>query len=200
MQFRIGTQLTCGAALALFAQQAGAQVFVNSPGNIPQGSPGNNSETEQVDFADFDLDGDWDCGSADGGDWGNDQNRLWVNLGGAQAGTLGFFADETAARAPAINDTSRDIEFIDFDGDGDPDVHISNSAQISNQACRFWTNQGGAQGGAPASTWTRPRCAGWVWADRAPRCRPLRCSARAASSPGPRTRILPTWTTMATST
>jgi hypothetical protein len=136
-----------GAVLAC-AQQAAAQVFVNAPGNVPQGGPYNNSMTEQVDFADIDLDGDWDCGAADGGDCCNDQNRLWVNQGGLQAGTIGFFVDETAARAPGMLDQSRDIEFVDFDGDGDPDVHVSNISSISNQPCRWWENQGSLQGGS----------------------------------------------------
>jgi len=138
---------TALVAAVVCAQQASAQVFVNAPGNVPSGAPGNSSRTEQVDFADIDLDGDWDVGMADGGDIGNDQNRLWVNQGGLQGGTIGFFADATAAQAPLVNDQSRDIEFVDFDGDGDPDIYSVNTSTLSNQACRFWTNQGGLQGG-----------------------------------------------------
>lgn len=148
MQARIWRRaLAVGAALAC-AQQASAQVFVDSPGNLPQGPPWNNSLTEQIDFADIDLDGDWDCGLADGGDIGNDQNRIWVNLGGAQAGTIGFFADETATRAPVVGDASRDLEFVDFDADGDPDAYIANTASLVNQGGRWWTNQGGQQAGS----------------------------------------------------
>jgi hypothetical protein len=134
----------CALAAALAcAQQASAQVFVNSPASVPSGT----NSSEQVDFADIDLDGDWDAGFAHGGDGGSDQNRLWVNQGGMQGGTIGFFVDVTAAQAPAIQDQSHDIEFVDFDGDGDPDVHVTNASQILPQACRWWTNLSGLQAG-----------------------------------------------------
>ena len=110
-------------------------------------TPPEASTTEQVDFGDIDLDGDWDVVVADGGDFGNDQNRIWVNLGGLQGGTLGEFEDQTAQRAPVISDASRDAEFADLDGDSDLDVWISNDAQITNQGDRIWINQGLAQGG-----------------------------------------------------
>jgi hypothetical protein len=82
-----------------------------------------------------------------GGDFGNDQNRLWINMGGAQGGTLGVFVDRTATNVPTLLDDSRDIEFVDVDEDGDPDLFTSNSSQISNQTCRWWINMGGLQGG-----------------------------------------------------
>jgi len=134
-------------AAAAAAAPASAQSFVNASNQIPQGSPFNNSNSEGVDFADVDFDGDYDCVFADGGDCCNDQNRIWINLGGAQGGTIGFFQDETATRFPAITDTSRDLDFVDVDADGDQDLYISNTSQISNQSNRFWVNMGGAQGG-----------------------------------------------------
>jgi len=124
-----------------------AQLVLDSAA-IPSGSPDNQSTTEQVDFADVDLDGDWDVAMADGGDHGNDQNRIWINQGGLQGGVTGVFADETTTRFPTISDQSRDVEFADYDGDGDPDLYIANSATITNQSSRFWTNLGLAQGGA----------------------------------------------------
>jgi hypothetical protein len=137
------------------AQQASAQVFVHSPGSIPQGAPFNDSYTWEVDFADIDLDGDWDVGMADagtisGGGDDNDQNRLWVNQGGMQGGTIGFFVDATAVQAPLVSDRSADIEFVDFDGDGDMDIYSVNFNTNVNgdQGCRWWTNQGGLQGGS----------------------------------------------------
>lgn len=109
--------------------------------------PATGSDTENVDFADVDLDGDWDAALADGGDSGNDQNRLWINQGGSQMGTLGQFLDRTSTQFPSFQDDSRDIEFVDFDNDGDADVYASNTSQISNQGNRWWTNLGGAQAG-----------------------------------------------------
>jgi hypothetical protein len=136
------------AAATLCAQApAAAQALKNTPTQIPQGSPNNNSFTENIDFADADLDGDFDAILADGGDCCNDQNRIWMNQGGAQAGTLGFFADETATRFPAVLDDSRDVDFVDVDGDGDQDIYVSNTAQITNQTNRFLVNMGGIQAG-----------------------------------------------------
>ena len=136
------------ASLALLASPAGAQSFVEAPGKVPAGSPDNASYTESVDFADVDLDGDWDAVFADGGDQGNDQNRIWLNLGGLQAGVVGVFADATATHFPVLSDDSRDLEFADVDQDGDPDLYVVNTAQISNQGSRFWINGGGVQKGA----------------------------------------------------
>lgn len=135
-------------ALVLGPAFAAAQTFVSGSAQIPSGAPFNNSRTENVDFADVDLDGDFDAAFADGGDGGDDQNRLWINLGGAQGGSPGFFADETAARLPAILDSSRDVEFADFDGNGDFDLDVANHSMVSLQSSRFWINMGGLQGGS----------------------------------------------------
>jgi FG-GAP-like repeat len=130
------------------AGSAQAQVFQSATSKVPQGPPFNNSWSEAVEFADVDLDGDFDCATADGGDCCNDQNRLWINLGGAQGGSIGFFQDETAARFPAVLDTSRDMDFADLDADGDQDLYTANDSTITPQACRFWINMGGLQGGS----------------------------------------------------
>ncbi|MBK8179648.1 MAG: VCBS repeat-containing protein [Planctomycetes bacterium] len=137
--------LVLGAALCGEAQ---AQLFQLAPQQVPQGAPFNASYTENVDFADVDQDGDWDVVSADGGDFGNDQNRLWINMGGAQGGALGFFEDRTTLQCPSVLDASRDVDFVDVDGDGDADLFVSNTSQISNQSNRWWINMGGAQGGS----------------------------------------------------
>ncbi|MEZ5978256.1 MAG: VCBS repeat-containing protein [Planctomycetota bacterium] len=143
-----GLVLAAGAAFYAFGGTASAQIFTDNQSDIPQGNPNNNSASENVDFGDVDRDGDWDAIFADGGDGGNDQNRIWMNMGGAQGGSLGTFQDQTGSRFPSFSDDSRDIEFVDFDNDGDIDIYVSNTAQLSNQGNRWWTNQGGAQHGA----------------------------------------------------
>jgi len=135
--------LLTAAALVGCAGLAHGQAFTRNTGVIPSGAPGNNSVTENVDFADVDLDGDWDAAFADGGDNGNDQNRIWINQGPS---FTGVFVDETASRFPTIQDDSRDIEFVDFDNDGDQDLYISNTAQIVNQSNRWWRNTGVGDG------------------------------------------------------
>jgi len=127
--------------LAAMGGAASGQTFVENTTSIPQGSPGNQSTTDNVDFADVDGDGDWDAAFADGGDQGNDQNRLWINQGPGPG--TGDFVDETAVRCPSVLDQSRDVEFVDFDGDGDPDLYFANVASVSNQSSRWWHNVGG---------------------------------------------------------
>ena len=141
------TLLRLALGLTLASTPAWGQAFVSATGKIPGGAPLNSSFTENVDFADPDLDGDFDAVFANGGECCNDQNRLWLNQGGLQGGTPGFFADATAARLPAVSDNSRDIEFVDFDADGDADLFVTNTSQLSNQTSRFWVNQGGLQSG-----------------------------------------------------
>jgi hypothetical protein len=109
------------------------------------------NRSENIDAGDVDDDGDMDVGVANGGDGAPEQNRLFINLGGLQGGTVGAFAEETATRFAGVAlDTSRDIEFVDFDADGDLDVSIANRGTTSNggETGRFYTNKGGLQGGA----------------------------------------------------
>ncbi len=133
------------AVLAGVASVASAQSFLNMPSRIPA----NGGYTENVDFADVDGDGDMDCALAEGGDGGNDQNNLWINRGFEVGGTIGFFADRTSTQFPAVLDDSRDVDFVDIDGDGDTDIYVSNTSLASNQTNRWWVNMGGAQGGTP---------------------------------------------------
>ncbi|MEZ5978255.1 MAG: VCBS repeat-containing protein [Planctomycetota bacterium] len=136
-----------GAAASAQTTTLPTPPLVENTTKIPSGNPANNSATENVDFGDVDKDGDWDAVFADGGDGGNDQNRIWVNQGGAQGGTVGFFQDRTSTQFPNFSDDSRDIEFVDIDNDGDIDIYVSNTAQLTNQGNRWWVNQGGLQGG-----------------------------------------------------
>ena len=50
-------------------------------------------------------------------------NRIFINNGGAQGGTAGTFSQQTNTRFAGVpNDTSRDIEFADFENDSDFDL------------------------------------------------------------------------------
>jgi hypothetical protein len=88
------------AATALLAAPGLSQSFSNNLTDIPTGGNANSSTTENVDFGDVDGDGDLDAVFADGGTDGNDRNRLWINQGNLQAGTLGVFADRTSTQMP----------------------------------------------------------------------------------------------------
>lgn len=106
--------------------------------------------SENVDIADIDNDGDYDVGIANGGDGGPQPNRIFINNGGFQAGTQGTFSEGTAARFAGFpDDTSRDIEFVDLENDGDFDAYISNRGTTVNggEVARAYINQGGRQGG-----------------------------------------------------
>jgi hypothetical protein len=131
------------ATALMLSSSARAQQFTRDTADIPPSS----DYTENVDFADVDNDGDWDAAFAEGGDNGNAQNHLWINQGGAQGGTIGVFTNVTATQFPVVSDDSRDVEFVDFDNDGDVDLYISNTSTHTNQGNRWWTNMGGIQGG-----------------------------------------------------
>ena len=135
-------------ALLGLAGTANAQLVFQQVAGTPSGGTLNGS-SENVDFADVDLDGDWDAAFADGGDDGNDQNRIWINNG------TGGFSDETNARFPSQADDSRDVEFADIDNDGDADLYISNTAQIVNQGNKWWVNTGVGDGVYVDETSTR---------------------------------------------
>lgn len=152
------TPIFCLAALGVFALPSTAFAQFQQQQNI---IPNTGSSSENVDFGDIDLDGDWDAVIADGGDDGNDQNQLYLNRGGAQGGTIGLFANNTSTRLPAQLDDSRDIEFADIDNDGDLDLYVSNTAQISNQGNKWWINDGGEQGGS-VGFYTDDTAARWI--------------------------------------
>jgi hypothetical protein len=127
---------------------AAAQTFAVNTLDIPAGAPFNAGFTENVEMLDIDGDGDSDAVWANGGDFGNEQNRIWINRGGLQGAVTGNFRDETAQRYPSVLDDSRDVDFVDLDGDGDFDLFISNTSGVQNQTNRFLVNMGGAQGGS----------------------------------------------------
>jgi FG-GAP-like repeat len=131
----LGT-LGLGAVVAAGIGATTSAQYTNTPAQIPA----TGSLTENVDFADVDHDGDFDAIIADGGDTQQDQNRVYINLGGVQAGTVGFYQDQTAARMPVQNTDGRDIEFADIDQDGDFDIYTSNTAQLLNQGNHWWVD------------------------------------------------------------
>ena len=138
-----------GLAFACLGAPASAQVFLRNSTDVPNQSNGSvNRYTENVDFADVDLDGDWDAAFSHGGDLGNIQDRIWINSGGVQGGTIGVFVDETSSRFPSVAKDGRDVEFVDFDNDGDFDIYISNTSTNTNQGNQWFTNQGGLQAGS----------------------------------------------------
>ena len=69
--------------LLLLAFPVEAQVFTLNTTDIPQVLT-DQRYSEQVDFADVDLDGDFDAALSRGGDLGNLLDRLWINQGGLQ--------------------------------------------------------------------------------------------------------------------
>jgi hypothetical protein len=163
--------LAFGLAFECFAVTHAQTVFVESPAGVPSG-PGNTTDTMHVDFGDVDLDGDWDAGINGAGAHSTAQTRLWINQGWLQGGVEGFFADETATRCPSVITQTRDMDFGDLDADGDLDLYLAITSDVSHQTSRFWINQGGAQGGAlgffadeTQARWTQlssPTCSIWA--------------------------------------
>jgi hypothetical protein len=107
--------------------------------------------SENIDVGDVDNDGDLDVAIANGGDGSEQANEIYINNGGAQGGTPGTFANETATRFVAVpDDRSRDIEFADFDNDCDLDIYVSNRGTTTDggEPSRAYINQGAMQFGA----------------------------------------------------
>ncbi len=132
------------------APAAAAQLSDLQPGRnfVAEAAFGLN-RSENIDFGDADNDGDMDAIVGNGGDFGQELNRIFINAGGAQGGTLGTFVEETATRFAGLPaDTTRDIEFVDIDDDDDLDVFVGNrGSQNFGEVSRFHVNLGGLQAG-----------------------------------------------------
>ena len=99
-----------------------------------------NNRSTGVTLGDLDNDGDLDAYVANY----NEPNRVYVNQGGTQGGTPGFFVDSGQALG---NFRSRKLALGDVDADGDLDAFVACSWQTSGQPNRVWINDGGQQGG-----------------------------------------------------
>ena len=178
-----------------------AQQYTNVGGtNVPNLG----SATEACKFGDWDLDGDLDLVYANGGDPGNQQSRLLINQGGVIGGGAGLYVDKTATQlVPNFVMSSRDVQTVDIDDDGDLDFYFSNHSMNNNQTSVWFVNQGGMQGARPALT-TSTRPDGWgsgAQARRFTRRSRSRPAIRSAASwTGAASATSPTSTTTATTT
>jgi hypothetical protein len=125
------------------------RVWINQ-GGAQAGTPGAFSDSGQtlgsspswdVGLGDLDGDGDLDAFIANG--YNRQPNKVWINQGGAQAGTPGVFNDSGQTLG---NSTSRGVMLGDLDSDGDLDAITANDYGEAN---KVWINQGGAQAGTP---------------------------------------------------
>ncbi len=102
-------------------------------------------KTQEFDVGDVDL----DVLSGNGAHGCFCIDRIFINQGGMQGGQQGTFVDETDTRFAGFPaEKGRDIEFVDYDLDGDLDVFVSNrGSNVVSVPSRFYTNLGGQQGG-----------------------------------------------------
>lgn len=108
--------------------------------------------TQDVELADLDLDGDLDViiANSHASVAGNLSGDLYINQGGDQGGTLGFLLEDTLSdleiSTPA--DWIRlGVQAEDLDADGDLDVFMPVHDLFSGANQLLFLNQGGAQGG-----------------------------------------------------
>jgi hypothetical protein len=112
--------ITLLGATAARAHHPPAFTFLEEPSRLPPAASPPGTSTTDVDLVDVDGDGDLDLFVAEGTDsTALRQNRLLINDG------AGLFADQTAARLPALLANSSKADFADLDGDGDLDAVVA---------------------------------------------------------------------------
>ncbi|MDA1013367.1 MAG: FG-GAP-like repeat-containing protein [Planctomycetota bacterium] len=94
-----------------------------------------NAYSEAVELGDLDNDGDLDAFVAN-----YNSNRVWLNQGGVQGGTVGQFV-ENGQTLGALD--SSGVRLGDVDNDGDLDAFVTNA----RNGQRVWINLGQAQDG-----------------------------------------------------
>ena len=113
--------------LDAFVSNNGANVIWVNQGGAQGGAAGSFLDSGQslgsgvslgIDLGDLDGDGDLDAFVANGG-----SNRVWINQGGAQGGTLGEFIDSAQTLGGS---GSQAVRLGDVDGDGDLDAFVVN--------------------------------------------------------------------------
>ncbi|MCB9898111.1 MAG: VCBS repeat-containing protein [Planctomycetes bacterium] len=137
-----------------FADQS-ALLFSNNPSD----------NTQDVALADLDLDGDLDLvvANSHGSVPASQSGELFVNQGGAQAGTLGFLLEDTTSELEISTPADwirLSVVTADMDADGDPDVIMGVHDLFAGADQLIFLNQGGVQMGVAGSlvrqTWFDP--------------------------------------------
>ncbi|MFT3775945.1 MAG: FG-GAP-like repeat-containing protein [Minicystis sp.] len=113
--------------------------FADESFRLPSYPEDDLTSTVDVKLVDVDGDGDLDIFLAQGTATGAGRpNVLLINDG------TGFFTDESAARLPPVVQLSSRVDFGDVDGDGDPDVIVSNLGPeqlLINDGDGFFTDE-----------------------------------------------------------
>lgn len=143
--------LVAGAvgAIGTFTSQAHSQFTNVSASAIP--SLG--LSTEAAKFGDFDLDGDLDIVYANGGDANNQQSKLLRNGTSSPGVGVGTYTNVTTTNflksvgTQVMSQSSRDVQLVDVDNDGDLDFYMSNHSTGTLQSNTWFINQGMLQGG-----------------------------------------------------